>query len=127
MGFGTATSNLTDKFLFDNIFGYDIDLITVSNLNVPEISGQGYYLTLANATTVQPLEPVYWDENSGVGCHSPGCPSIAYENTIGTIPSEDFTIGGGSSGGTTPEPSSILLFGSGLAGLLACLRRKLKP
>jgi hypothetical protein len=124
VGFGTATSNLTDQFLFINNFGYQIDLITVSNLNVPEIGGQGYYLTLANATTVQPLEPVYWDENSGVGCHSPGCPSIAYENTLGTIPSEDFTIGGGSSG-TTPEPSSILLFGSGLVGLAGLLRRKL--
>jgi PEP-CTERM motif len=124
VGFGTANSNLTDQFLFINTFGYQIDLITVSNLNVPEISGTGYYLTLANATTVQPLEPVYWDENSGVGCHSPGCPSIAYENTIGTIPSEDFTIGGGSGGGTTPEPSSILLFGSGIAGLACLLRRK---
>ncbi len=123
VGFGTASSNLTDQFLFLNIFGYEIDLITVSNLNVPEINGQGYYLTLANATTVQPLEPVYWDENSGVGCHSPGCPSIAYENTLGTIPSEDFTIGGGSSG-TTPEPSSVVLFGSGLAGLAGLLRRK---
>jgi PEP-CTERM motif len=124
VGFGTATSNLTDQFLFFNMFGYQIDLITVSNLNVPEISGTGYYLTLANATTVQPLEPVYWDENSGVGCHSPGCPSIAYENTLGTIPSEDFTIGGGSGGGTTPEPGSILLFGSGVLGLAGLLRRK---
>jgi hypothetical protein len=82
-------------------------------------------LTLANATTVQSLEPVYWDENSGVGCHSAGCPSTAYENTLGTIPSEAFTIGGGSGGGTTPEPSSILLFGSGLVGLAGVLRRKL--
>ena len=125
VGFGTATSNLTDQFLFINNFGYEIDLITVSNLNVPEIGGQGYYLTLANATTVQSLEPVYWDENSGVGCHSAGCPSTAYENTLGTIPSEAFTIGGGSGGGTTPEPSSILLFGSGLVGLAGVLRRKL--
>lgn len=124
VGFGTAnSSNLTDQFLHVNDFGYDIDLITVSNLNVPEIGGTGYYLTLANAT-VTSGDPVYWDENSGVGCHSPGCPSLAYENTIGTIPSEDFTIGGGSAG-TTPEPSSIMLFGSGLVGLAGFLRRKL--
>ncbi len=45
---------------------------------------------------------------------------------MGTIPSEDFTIGGGSGGGTTPEPSSIVLFGSGLAGLAGLLRRKAK-
>ncbi len=124
VGFGTATgSNLTDQFLYTNNFGFDIDLITVSNLNVPEINGTGYWLTLANATVTNG-DPVYWDENSGVGCHSAGCPSIAYENTLGTIPSEDFTIGGGSSG-TTPEPSSIVLFGSGLVGLAGVLRRKL--
>ncbi len=125
VGFGTANgSNLTDQFLHTNEFGYDIDLITVSNLNVPEISGTGYYLTLANAT-VPSGDPVYWDENSGVGCHSAGCPSIAYENTLGTIASEDFTIGGGAGGGTTPEPSSIVLFGSGLVGLAGVLRRRL--
>ena len=126
VGFGTANgSNLTDQFLHLNQYGYAIDEITVSNLNVPEISGQGYWLTLANATMLTLGDPVYWDENSGVGCHSPGCPSTAYENTLGTIPSEDFTIGAGS-GGTTPEPSSIVLFGSGLAGLAGLLRRKAK-
>ena len=123
VGFGTASgSNLTDQFLYTNGFGFDIDLITVSNLNVPEINGTGYWLTLANATVTNG-DPVYWDENSGGGCHSPGCPSIAYENTLGTIPSEAFTIGGGGSG-TTPEPSSIILFGSGLVGLRGVLRRK---
>ena len=125
VGFGTANgSNFNDQFLHVNEFGYDIDLITVSNLNVPEISGTGYFLTLANAT-VSSGDPVYWDENSGVGCHSAGCPSIAYENTLGTIPSEDFTIGGGAGGGTTPEPSSIVLFGSGLVGLAGVVRRRL--
>ena len=31
----------------------------------------------------------------------------------------------GSSTGTTPEPSSIMLFGSGILGLAGVLRRKL--
>jgi len=123
VGFGTASSNLTDTFLHDNIFGYAIDLITVSNLDVPEISGTQYWLTLANAV-VPSTDPVYWDENSGVGCQSPGCPSTAYESVLGTIPSESFTISG-SSGATTPEPSSILLFGAGLTGIAGLLRRKL--
>ena len=35
---------------------------------------------------------MYWDENSGVGCQSPGCPSQAQENTLGTIPSEAFSL-----------------------------------
>jgi len=124
LGSGTASgNNLTDKFLSYNQFGYQIDLITVSNLNVPENSGTEYWLTLANAV-LPSGDPVFWDENSGKGCHSNGCPSTAYENTIGTIPSESFTING-TGGGTTPEPSSIMLFGSGVVGLLAVLRRKL--
>jgi PEP-CTERM motif-containing protein len=32
---------------------------------------------------------------------------------------------GGGGGGSTPEPSSIMLFGSGILGLAGVLRRKL--
>ena len=56
-------------------------------------------------------DPVYWDENSG--------PSIASNNEVGTVPSESFTVlgsAGTSTTGTTPEPGSILLFGSGILG-----------
>jgi hypothetical protein len=44
---------------------------------------------------------------------------------VGTIPSEAFTINGTTTGGTTPEPNSILLFGSGMFVLAGVLRRKL--
>ncbi|MGB8769522.1 MAG: PEP-CTERM sorting domain-containing protein, partial [Candidatus Korobacteraceae bacterium] len=61
-------------------------------------------------------------------------PSAAYHNLLGAVPSESFTITGGSTTtsstttsttGTTPEPSSIMLFGSGILGLAGVLRRKL--
>jgi PEP-CTERM motif-containing protein len=74
-----------------------------------------YWLNLQGASAGNE-DPVYWDENSG--------PSMASENSVGTIPSESFTLLGGSSG-TTPEPSSIMLFGSGILGLAGILRRKL--
>ena len=95
-------------------------------------SGLGF-VTLGNACTASgcSTNPIFWDENSGVGCggtHPPGgganCPSTAYENTLGTIPSEAFTLTG-QGGGTTPEPSSIMLFGSGIVGLAGVLRRRL--
>ncbi|HLI63219.1 MAG TPA: PEP-CTERM sorting domain-containing protein [Terriglobales bacterium] len=76
-----------------------------------------YWINLSNAVATND-GAVYWDENSGVGCHSQGCPSQASENTIGTIPSESFVLVGGtgtSSTGTIPEPASILLLASGLA------------
>src|SRR5271169_1786281 len=119
IGSGTA-SNLTDKFVSSNQFGYDIDLITAAGLNVATTSGTTYWLNLQNAV-VPSGDPVFWDENSGTGCKSNGCPSMASESSVGTIPGEAFTI----SGGSTPEPSSIMLFGSGILGLAGVLRRKL--
>ena len=80
-----------------------------------------YWLNLQNAV-VNTGDPVYWDENSG--------PSSASENSVGTIPSESFTVLGTNTGtttttGTVPEPSSIMLLGSGILGLAGVLRRKL--
>ena len=123
-GSGTANgANLTDKFISTNQYGYDIDAITVSGLNVSTTSGTTYWLNLQNAS-VPSGDPVYWDENSGAGCKGSGCPSQASESAVGTIASEAFTINSGGSG-TTPEPSSIMLFGSGVLGLAGVLRRKL--
>jgi hypothetical protein len=122
-GSGTAQgSSLNDKFISTNQYGYNIDLITVSGLNVRTTNGTTYWLNLQNAS-VPSGDPVYWDENSGAGCHGSGCPSIASESAIGTIPSEAFTVY--QSIETTPEPSSIMLFGSGILGLVGLLRRKL--
>jgi hypothetical protein len=96
---------------------------TVAGVDVP--SGTNW-ITLQNAN-VPSGDPIYWDENSG--------PSSAFENTIGSIPSESFTvtgclpcacgIRGPDCGPPTPEPSSIMLFGSGILGLAGVLRRKL--
>jgi PEP-CTERM motif len=123
-GSGTASgANLTDKFVSTNTFGFNVDTISVSGLNVPELSGTLYWLNLQNAA-VPSGDPVYWDENSGAGCGGAGCPSQASESSVGTIASEAFTISG-SGTGTTPEPSSIMLFGSGILGLAGVLRRKL--
>src|SRR5271169_4449432 len=46
-GSGTASgSNLSDKFISTNQYGYDIDTITVKGLNVTEVSGSTYWLNL---------------------------------------------------------------------------------
>jgi hypothetical protein len=88
-----------------------------------------YWVNLQNAS-VPSGDPVYWDENSG--------PAQASENSVGSIPSEAFTLFGSSdtttsttstttstTGTSVPEPSSIMLFGSGILGLSGMLRRKL--
>jgi len=126
-GSGTASgSNLKDSFISVNQYGYDIDEITVTGLNVNLNSGT-YWLNLQNAV-VPSGDPVYWDENSGLGCggddgHGGGCPSIASSGGVGSDPSEAFTIDG-TGGGTTPEPGSFLLMASGVLALAGALRRK---
>jgi hypothetical protein len=119
-----GTVNFSSSGCSTNTFGYNVCTETGSFAGVNLASGT-YWLNLQNAS-VPSGDPVYWDENSG--------PSQASENTLGTIPSEAFTVlgSGGTSttgttttGGTTPEPSSIMLFGSGILGLAGVLRRKL--
>ena len=128
LGSGTAVGpGLTDRFISTNQYSYDIDLLTVTGINGgSEQDGTTYWLNLVNATT-KDGEPVYWDENSGVGCGGlngtgQGCPSLASENDEGTIPSDAFTISGIE---TTPEPSSIMLLATGIFGLAGVLRQKL--
>jgi hypothetical protein len=132
-----GTLSLTQSGCSTNGFGFDVCKES-SNFGLGPILGAGnYWLTLQNAS-VPSGDPTYWDENSGVGCTSPGCPSVAQENTLGTIPSEAFTVGWDSSTTNStsgcavaglnncPEPSSLLLFGSGIAGLARMLRLKIR-
>jgi uncharacterized repeat protein (TIGR03803 family) len=92
-GSGTVSgSSLTDTFISTNQYGYDIDKISAT-IQGTSVAGGTSWLNLFNAS-VPNGDPVYWDENSGVGCHSQGCPSQAYESSVGTIPSEAFDIGG---------------------------------
>ncbi len=125
-----GTVSLTQSNCFTNNFGFDV-CNEHGNFSGPALGAGNYYLTLENVATAEG-NPLYWDENSGVGCQSNGCPSSAQENTLGTIPSEAFTLSGSNtttttttSGTSTPEPSSIMLFGSGILGLAGVLRRKL--
>jgi hypothetical protein len=125
--FGGAPQTLTgvtNTFLGTNQYGYNLFEATY-NFATIHWSGAGY-MTLSNACTASGCSistPIYWDENSG--------PSTAYENTLGSIPSESFTLtaicggGGPDCGPPVPEPSSIMLFGSGILGVVGILRRKL--
>ncbi len=66
-----------------NQYGFNVctESGTLATVNLP---AQGtYWVNLQNAV-VNDGDPVYWDENSG--------PSAASENSVGTIPSEAFTV-----------------------------------
>jgi uncharacterized repeat protein (TIGR03803 family) len=83
--YGSGTVSVTDAFISSNQYGYDIDLATVTGLNVSLGAGT-YFLNLQNATTSFG-DPLFWDENSG--------PSQAYTNSVGSIPSEAFDVTSG--------------------------------
>jgi PEP-CTERM motif len=112
-------TGVTNTLIGTNQYGYDLFRADYSFAN-QAWSGAGY-VTLSNACSTSGCSvsnPIYWDENSGG--------SSAYENTIGSIPSEAFTLTGTTgTSPSTPEPSSIMLFGSGVLGLAGVLRRKL--
>ena len=123
--FDEGLSNWTASGCVLNPYGYDVCKETTT-FNGPTLDSGTYWVNLQDANPIG--NPVYWDENSG--------PSSASENSVGTIPSESFTVLGGASssrtfdvtvttGGTVPEPTNIMLFGSGILSLIAAVRRRL--
>jgi hypothetical protein len=119
---------ITSTFLGTSLFGYGIYNSQV-NISGTLTAGNTYYLSLSGANDVGGSQYDAWDDNESriATCYFEppnfiyGCPATE---------SESFTITGSStttstSGGTTPEPSTILLFGSGILGLAGVLRRKL--
>lgn len=108
---------------FANGFGFNVCTET-GNFDGPALDAGTYWLTLQNAFDTEG-DPVYWDQNDGVGCHSVGCPSMAVDTSLGSIPSESFTVLGSQSAGTgtIPEPISLVLFASGALGVCGWIRR----
>ena len=92
--------NLTQSGCINNALGYNVCTVSVS-FTGPTLNAGTYWVNLQNAV-VNTNGPVYWDENSGAGCESEGCPSQAYQNNLGTIPSESFSMQGYSN---LPPPS----------------------
>ncbi len=117
---------LTTSGCARNQLGFNVCTESAVFSDVPLNAGT-YWLNLQNAV-VNTGDPVYWDENSG--------PSSASSNSVGTIPSESFTLQNCMCGCSdrpdcgppppqTPEPGGLLLFGSGaLAFFGACTLNK---
>jgi hypothetical protein len=75
--------NFTQSGCVGNQYGFNVCTASGNLTNSITLNGSTYWVTLQNAA-VNTGDPIYWDENSG--------PSLASENSVGTIPSEAFTI-----------------------------------
>jgi hypothetical protein len=114
--------NFTASGCSANQYGFNVCDETGS-FHGPTLPDGTYWVNLSNAV-VSDGDPVYWDENSGIGCTSPGCPSETYMPE-GTIPAESFTVlGTGTGTGSVPEPASLMLFASGAVAVGGLFRRK---
>jgi len=115
--FFDQVANFTQSGCSANQYGFNVCTETGS-LNPVNLAAGTYWINLDNAVT-EFGSPIFWDENDG--------PSLASQTSVGTIPSESFTVLGTSTtgGGSVPEPGSIMLFGTGILGLAGFLRRKL--
>lgn len=107
-----------------NRYGYDI-CTENTGFSTLYLNAGTYWLNLQNAT-VPSGDPVYWDQNNGPNVNL----NRAWENTIGSIPSETFTIygettfGKGEEPSSVPEPGSILLLATGALGFAGFLRSR---
>ena len=91
-------------------FGCDLYEATVNIPGGVPLNAGTYWLNLQNATAT--AGPVGWDENDGPN-------SVASQNTLGTIGSEDPDFYG-TPNGPTPEPGSVVLVGLGAPAWRDC-------
>ena len=126
LGFGTVAQNSSDSiFLFTNGFGYGIYDVTIPVTSLAMTAGNEYWVSLSNAANTGGTQSGAWDLAGPSG--GPATCNFRQSGTnygdCGTG-GESFTLSAPCCG-PTPEPSSILLFGSGILGLAGVLRRKM--
>jgi hypothetical protein len=124
----TSATDLTVNFLFQNYMGggntetvnYYINGVAVAFFVAPDCNYCGTDYLVSGTVQFADIAPVgggYTLEMILQNTIPPGGGSIAF------LDGGTFTL----SGTSTPEPSSIMLFGSGVLGLASVLRRKLRP
>jgi hypothetical protein len=127
LGSGTvAQFDRNNHFLFSNSFGWDVYDVTIPVTSAFMTAGNEYWVTLSNATDSNNSGTEAWDLPNGGSGGPATCNYRQNGTTYGDCGSggESFTLTTYDSW-YTPEPSSIILFGSGILGLAGILRRKL--
>jgi hypothetical protein len=117
---GVGTGTFTDPFyVFDN---QGVSVAGFSDPNIEDIVdlSNSAFATYDLKSAIGPLASSFFFVDTGQALGST-LGTIILDSTSGT-PTFAATTGGG----TTPEPGSLVLFGSGVVGLATVIRRKLK-